>query len=86
MLTIFYTPQFIRRYKNLTPALKEEVKEKIEEFKNIKSHRKLKVHKLKNMGSTFSFSVNFKIRIIFEYQKNKRNVNMLYVGDHDNSY
>jgi len=87
MLTIFYTPNFIRRYKHLNPALQSEVKEKIELFRNITNHSKLKVHKLKgSLESTHAFSVNFKVRIIFEYQKNKKNVNLLYVGSHDELY
>lgn len=87
MLNIFYTPSFIRRYKNLDPLLKIEVKEKIEEFRNSKNHLKLKVHKLKGyLINTYSFSVNFKIRIIFEYQKKRENINLLYVGSHDKSY
>jgi len=87
MLTLFYTPNFIRRYKHLDPLLQTEVRERIESFRNIKNHSKLKVHKLKgSLDNTYAFSVNFKIRIIFEYQKNKKNVNLLYVGSHDDLY
>lgn len=87
MLTIFYTPNFIRRYKHLDPVLQGEVKDKIESFRTIKNHLILKVHKLKgSLDNTYAFSVNFKVRVIFEYQKNKKNVNLLYVGSHDELY
>ncbi len=87
MLTIFYTPNFIRRYRHLDPVLQGEVKDKIDSFRTIKNHLKLKVHKLKgSLDNTYAFSVNFKVRIIFEYQKNKKNVNLLYVGSHDELY
>jgi plasmid maintenance system killer protein len=68
-------------YKKLEPALKAEVKEKIELFKDKKQHKKLGVHKLHGISNTYSFSVNYKIRIVFDYE-NQKCVNFLYVGDH----
>ena len=85
MIEIKYTPSFIRLYKKLQEDLKQEVKEKINLFKNTKNHTSLKVHKLSGrMLSRHSFSVNYKIRIVFIYEeKNKNIVYLLEVGDHD---
>ena len=73
-------------YKGLEPALKVEVKEKISLLQNKDNHSLLKVHKLNgNFKKHYSFSVNYKIRIIFEYE-NINTVNLLYIGDHDDLY
>lgn len=85
MITVRYTAYFLRVYKKLNPHLKEEVKEKIALFKNEENHAKLKVHKLKQVENTYAFSVNYKIRVIFEYE-NKTTVNLLQVGNHDEVY
>ncbi len=86
MIEIQYAPNFIRMYKGLNSGLKEEIKEKISLFKNSKNHSILKVHKLKgSLKNTYSFSVNYQIRIVFEYE-NEKIVNLLYVGGHDELY
>lgn len=86
MIDIFYAPTFVRMYKGLPSALKEEVKEKIELFRDKKNHTKLKVQKLKGgLKNTYAFSVNYQIRIVFDY-KNKKAVHLLHVGDHDGLY
>jgi len=87
MINFFYAPTFVRRYKKLPVALKVEVKHKIKEFRNPENHISLKVHILTGrLKNTYSFSVNYKIRIIFEYAdkgKNKNIAYLLYVGSHD---
>ncbi len=86
MYEIEYTKIFVKKYKKIrdkNPDLALEIKEKIEEFKNKKNHQKLKVHKLKKpFSGIYSFSVNYKIRILFQYKKEKIIV-LLTVGDHD---
>ena len=85
-ISIQYAPTFVRMYKRLDNNLKEEIKEKIASFQNPANHEKLKVHKLKGgLENTYSFSVNYKIRIVFEYEQ-KNIVNLLYVGSHDETY
>lgn len=86
ILEIFYTPHFLRMFAKLNTGLSREVKEKIEKFTNINNHTSLRVHKLKNLDNTYSFSVNYKIRIVFEYGKTKKIVHLLYVGNHDDLY
>ena len=83
MVEIFYTSGFIREYKKLQKELQEEVQEKIAVFKNNPKSPMLKAHRLKGkMKKYWSFRVNYKYRIIFEYDT-KKSVALLDVGDHD---
>ena len=82
-LSVIYIPVFVHRLKSLEPGLLEEVIEKIELFKNPKNHKQLKVHKLKgHLSGRYSFSVNYKIRIVFSYLSQNKAV-LLAIGDHD---
>ncbi len=86
MLKISYAPRFVRMYKQLEPALKEEVKLKIDLFRNTRSHNAFKVHKLHGkLKGHFAFSVNYKIRITFRYET-KSFISFLTVGPHDQVY
>ncbi len=83
MLKINYTPFFIKAYDKLDKYLKIEIKEKIELLKDSKNHQVLKVHKLHGrLAKKYSFYVNYKIRIVFEYI-DKDNVLLHTIGDHD---
>ena len=90
LLKIITSPRFNKafyKFYKTSNQLGEEILEKIEEFRNIENHQKLKVHKLKSPEKTYSFSVNYKIRIVFQYAKNdKKIVYFLYVGSHDEVY
>lgn len=82
MLKLIYAPRFVRQLKHLSHELQEEVIEKIDLFKDEQQHA-LKVHKLHGKFSdSFSFSVNYKTRIVFEYLSQDE-VALLAVGDHD---
>ena len=82
-MRIAVTPQFRRQFKKLEPALQEEVIEKMELLKSHKNHARLKVHKLKGtLKGRYSFSVNYKDRVIFMYVS-KQEAILLAVGDHD---
>ena len=82
MITIGYTREFIRAYDKLPNALKEEVKGRIQSFKDKKNHQRLKVHKLHGKYKDFfGFSVDRKYRIMFEWiSKNEALLHT--VGDH----
>ncbi|MEI6553391.1 MAG: hypothetical protein WCO09_02385, partial [bacterium] len=82
----FYTPHFLKMYAKLEARLCLDIKDKIKSFIKIENHQNLKVHKLKNLTNTYSFSVDFKVRIVFEYGEDKNTVNFLYVGSHDELY
>ena len=71
--------------KKLPKNLIDEVLEKIELFRDPENHEVLKVHKLSSrLKDRYSFSVNYKIRIIFTYLPIKpQEVLLLAVGDHD---
>ncbi len=85
-IEILYTPHFLKKYAKLDKHIQTEVRTKIELFTNKVSHPSLKVHKLQNLDNTYSFSVNFKIRIVFEYGITKNIVHFLYIGNHDEVY
>lgn len=79
---IVYTPKFIRAYKKLVPGLQTEVKQAIELFADKMNHDRLHVHKLSGrMEGRYSFSVNYKIRVVFRFLPDRR-VLLLTVGDH----
>lgn len=83
-MEIRYSPTFLRALKKMPPALIEEVKEKIQLFKDEDNYQTLKVHKLGGrLKGQYSFSVNYQIRIVFYYisKKNKR-VLLTAIGDH----
>lgn len=82
-MRVSYKPSFIKQYAALEPSLKEEVKEKIELFKDKNNHQQLKAHKLRGrLAGRYSFSVNYRYRIVFIYETKDEAV-LLAVGDHD---
>ena len=83
MLEIYFAPSFLRKLKSLDPNLQTEVVKKTEAFKDPNNHQSLKVHKLKGrLKGRYSFSVDYKNRIIFDYL-NKKEVVFLSIGNHD---
>ena len=83
MFRLIYAPHFVRQFKRLPIKLQEETAEKIILFKGSKNHLALKVHKLHGQFSgCFSFSVNFKTRVVFEYVS-KKEIALLTVSNHD---
>lgn len=82
-MKIAYTPQFVRMFRKLEPALQEEAIEKIELFEKNPDHSQLKAHKLKGkLKNRYSFSVNYQTRIIY-ILLSKNEVAFLAIGDHD---
>ena len=82
MIEFIYAPAFIKQFNKLDKDLKREVLEKIELFKDKNNHSILKVHKLHGrFKESYSFYVNYKIRIIFMWFQNE--VAFLAIGDHD---
>lgn len=83
MIQIKYKPAFVRQYKKLPEALRQEAKEKIDLFSVDPNHSFLKTHKLKSrLKDRYSFFVNYQYRIVFEYET-KNTIVLLAVGDHD---
>ena len=82
-MKIAYTAYFLKLLSRLESNLQNEVIEKTELFKNRNNHKSLNLHKLHSkFAGSYSFYVNYKIRIVFDYV-NKEEVVFLLVGDHD---
>lgn len=83
MFEIVISKQFGRQFRKLDPNLKEEVIEKLELLQDPANHQALKVHKLSGrLSEKYSFSVNYKIRVIFSYPISSE-ILLLLVGSHD---
>lgn len=81
-MQISYTPSFVRQYKKLPLALREEAKEKIEIFRRNPDQPMLKTHKLKGrLRGNYSFSVNYSHRIVFMFDRTKTQAILLTIGD-----
>jgi mRNA-degrading endonuclease YafQ of YafQ-DinJ toxin-antitoxin module len=85
MLRIGYKPAFVRQWKKLPKALREEAKERIAVFCKNPREPSLHVHKLKGpLAGRWSFSVNYAYRIVFVYvDTHKQEALLLAIGDHD---
>lgn len=82
-MQIRFKPSFVRELKRLPHDIQEEAIEKMELFKNIENHQKLKVHKLKGkLQDRYSFSVTYSHRIVFRYEE-KNVVIFITIGTHD---
>lgn len=83
MFEIVISKQFSRQFRKLDSHFKEEVLEKLELLKNPINHGSLKVNKLHGrLSDKHSFSVNYKIRVIFSYPI-PAEILLLLVGSHD---
>jgi mRNA-degrading endonuclease YafQ of YafQ-DinJ toxin-antitoxin module len=82
-MTISYKPTFVRDFKKLPAPLQEEALERIDLFKDVENHKKLKVHKLKGrLEDFYSFSVTYSHRIVFSFESKNEAV-FISIGDHD---
>lgn len=83
MIEVVYTDEFVRKYATLPKDLQVEVKEKVELVRNRAHHKQLKVHKLHGpLLGYYSFSVNYRYRIVFSYAEGKKVLVLRTVGDH----
>ncbi|MEK7094539.1 MAG: type II toxin-antitoxin system mRNA interferase toxin, RelE/StbE family [Patescibacteria group bacterium] len=84
-MEVSFSPTFVRMLEALPGSLQEEALEKIELFKCEENHRLLKIHKLSGrLRGRYSFSVNYKMRVVFIYVREKqRTACLLAIGDHD---
>ncbi len=81
-MKIRFLPIFVRHLNRLDPRLQLEAIEKIELFKDKGNYKQLKVHQLRGrLTRRYSFSVNYKTRIVFSYLS-KNEVVLLAIGDH----
>ena len=81
MLVIHYTSNFVKKWKKLRN--KERMLKRIQTFRENPYSSKLKTHKLKgNLAKYWSFSINYKERILFGFEK-KNEVVFYDFGSHD---
>ena len=82
-MIVSYKPSFIRQINKLEQSLVDEALDKIDIFKNSPNNPTLKIHKLHGkLKDKWSFSVNYKIRIVFQYES-KKEIALLAIDDHD---
>lgn len=84
-MEIEYSENFFRLYKKIPKNIRSLFKEKESIFKVDIFDKKLKTHKLHGKLSDFySFSINYKYRVIFKILNNK--VRVVFIGKHDIYY
>ena len=84
MIKVGFSSEFLRAYNRLPSLLQQEIEEKVTLFKDRSNHARLRVHKLQGRyAECWSFSVNYRFRIVFVYVgKGKNTVSLIAVGDH----
>jgi mRNA-degrading endonuclease YafQ of YafQ-DinJ toxin-antitoxin module len=84
MFEIKLTHSFLKKLSRFDDHLIDEISEKVELLKSVQNHLRLKVHKLNGpLDGCYSFSVNYRIRIVFEYSKDKKTIFLEDIGNHD---
>ena len=67
-MKIFYSSQFLRKYKQLPEEIREKLKKRGKIFHKNPFDSRLKTHKLQGeLHEFWSFSVDFKYRVIFKF-------------------
>ncbi len=83
MLKLRFSKKFISELNSLPKEIQNEASEKIEIFQKNPRTPLLRCHKLHgSLQDYFAFSVNHRIRIVFEYME-KNIVLLTNIGDHD---
>ena len=73
-VAIIYAPEFKRDYKKLSDVLRIAVKERSALFQENPFHPLLRTHKLTGaLSGVWSYSIDFRIRILFEFIGNQGN-------------
>jgi mRNA-degrading endonuclease YafQ of YafQ-DinJ toxin-antitoxin module len=83
MIEVEYTATFIKMVQRLEKDLREDVYERVEGLRDPKNHARLKVHALHGaLKGFYGFSVNYKLRIVFEKKSSKKFL-LHFVGGHE---
>ena len=81
-MEFLYTAKFLRSLKKLSNDIQQDIISSVEEFKNIKNHERLDLHKLQGkMKKYHAFSANFQYRVIIKIDK--KAVYFMDVGTHE---
>lgn len=82
-MEIFYSAKFVREYSKLDLKTKLLAESRFEIFTTDQYDPRLKTHRLSgSLAGYYSFSINHKLRIIFEYDKNN-DIWFLSIVSHD---
>ena len=84
-MIIQYSPTFKRLYRKLQEEVKISTERKEKIFRDNPFDSRLKTHKLHGrLAGLFSFSINIKYRIIFEFDVSDKNIVHFHaIGTHD---
>lgn len=84
-MIIYYHPRFRRSYRQLDPQIKAEVEKRVVLFRAGPFDARLDTHRLHGrLKRQWSFSVNKRYRILFEFMgKKKEEVVFLDIGPHE---
>jgi len=83
-MEIFYSPSFKRAYKKLPDDLKDAAEDKELIFRRDPFDKRLKTHALKGrLKGLFSFSIDAKHRVIFEFSSDMKEAIFHIVGNHN---
>ncbi|MCK4386624.1 MAG: type II toxin-antitoxin system mRNA interferase toxin, RelE/StbE family [Candidatus Pacebacteria bacterium] len=86
-MRIFYTPTFLKKWKKLPLRIQKLAEEKEVIFRGNPFDSQLKTHKLHGEFKKFySFSINYKYRIIFEISKKEKETFYFHFVDNHNIY
>lgn len=79
---ITYSKNFLKHYKKLSNAEKNQFKNKIKFFIENPTHPSLRTKKIKGLDNTWESSINMDIRIIWFYQDDEL-IFLIDIGHHD---
>jgi len=83
-MEIFYHSKFIKIFKKLNKELQLLILERENIFKINIYDLRLKTHKLHgHFIGYLSFSINYKYRVIFNFEENGKDVKFYIIGTHD---
>ncbi len=85
-MRVVFSVRFVKQLAKADTALVELVYAAVEEFRDVRNHKSLKVHKLKGtLKNVYAFSVTYKVRVLFYYPE-KGVAEILMFGTHDETY
>ncbi|OHA88639.1 MAG: hypothetical protein A3C70_03515 [Candidatus Zambryskibacteria bacterium RIFCSPHIGHO2_02_FULL_43_14] len=83
MISVAYTPKFVRQFKKLDDFLQKEVIEKFDLFIKNPNNPSLKIHRLHGkFDDCWAFSIDYRYRAIFKHLS-RVEIIMIAIGDHD---
>ncbi|MDP3962305.1 MAG: type II toxin-antitoxin system mRNA interferase toxin, RelE/StbE family [bacterium] len=83
-MQIAYSAKFIKQYRKMSGEIKGVAEKKENIFRSNPFDPSLKTHKLNGRFEGFwAFSINYKYRIVFDFEENGKDVRFHIIGTHD---